>query len=84
MDLRRRRRGLIGGRRFLALYLVAAYVSAYAQSFLDTAATGPVIGAAGAVSAALGAYVVLRPRGRVVTLSLVPFLAGLLVVPARF
>ena len=33
--------GLIGGRRFLALYLVAAYVSAYAQSFLDTAASGP-------------------------------------------
>lgn len=74
--------GLIGGRRFLALYLVAAYVSAYAQSFLDTAATGPVISAAGAVSAALGAYIVLRPRGRVVTLNVVPFIAGLLEVPA--
>ena len=73
---------LIGGRRFLALYLLAAYAAAYAQSFLDPAATGPVIGAAGAVSGALGAYVVLRPRGRVVTLSLVPFLAGLLLVPA--
>ena len=73
---------LIGGRRFLALYLLAAYAAAYAQSFLDPAATGPVIGAAGAVSGALGAYVVLRPLGRVVTLSLVPFLAGLLLVPA--
>lgn len=74
--------GLVGGRRFLALFVAAAYGSAYAQSFLDPAATGPVIGAAGAVSGALGAYVVLRPRGRVVTLNVLPGVAGLLEVPA--
>jgi membrane associated rhomboid family serine protease len=73
---------LIGGRRFLLLYVVAGYGAAYAQSFVDPAATGPVIGAAGAVSGALGAYVALRPRGRIVTLSLIPFLAGLLLIPA--
>ncbi len=73
---------LIGGRRFLALYLAAGYVAAYAQSFLDPAATGPVIGAAGAVAGALGAYAVLRPRGRVVTISVLPFFGGLLEVPA--
>ncbi|MFN8112013.1 MAG: rhomboid family intramembrane serine protease [Solirubrobacterales bacterium] len=73
---------LIGGPRFLLLYLLAGYGAAYAQSFVDPAATGPVIGAAGAVSGALGAYVVLRPRGRIVTLSLVPYLAGLLLIPA--
>ncbi|MCB0876272.1 MAG: rhomboid family intramembrane serine protease [Solirubrobacterales bacterium] len=74
--------GLIGGRRFLLLYLVSAYAAAYSQSFLDPAATGPIIGAAGAVSGALGAYVVLRLRGRIVTLSLVPYFAGLLLVPS--
>ena len=74
--------GLIGGRRFLPLYLAAGYAAAYAQSFLDPAATGPVIGAAGAVAGALGAYMVLRPRGRVVTISVIPFFAGLLEVPA--
>jgi membrane associated rhomboid family serine protease len=73
---------LIGGRRFLLLYLVAGYGAAYAQSFVDPAATGPVIGAAGAVSGALGAYVVLRPRGRIVTLSGVPYFGGLLLIPA--
>jgi membrane associated rhomboid family serine protease len=73
---------LVGGRRFLLLYLVAAYLAAYAQGFLDPSATGPLIGAAGAVSGALGAYLVLRPRGRVVTLSVVPLFAGLFEVPA--
>jgi rhomboid family protein len=73
---------LIGGRRFLALFIAAAYAAAYAQSFLDPAATGPVIGLAGAVSGALGAYVVLRPRGRIVTLSVIPGFAGLLEIPS--
>ena len=73
---------LIGGRRFLALFVAAAFGAAYAQSLLDPAATGPVIGAAGAVSGALGAYVVLRPRGRVVTVNALPGVAGLLEVPA--
>jgi len=73
---------LIGGRRFLALYLVAGCAAVYAQGFVDPNATGPLIGAAGAVSGALGAYLVLRPRGRVVTLSVVPLFAGLLEAPA--
>lgn len=73
---------LIGGARFLLLFLVAGYGAAYAQSFVDPAATGPVIGAAGAVSGALGAYIVLRPRGRIVTLSVVPGFGGLLLIPA--
>ncbi len=73
---------LVGGARFLLLYLVAGYAAAYAQSFLDPAATGPVIGAAGAAAGALGAYIVMRPRGRIVTLSFVPYFGGLLLIPA--
>ncbi|HET6830591.1 MAG TPA: rhomboid family intramembrane serine protease [Solirubrobacterales bacterium] len=72
---------LIGPRRFFVLYLAAGFLAAYAQSLIDPAATGPLIGAAGAVSGALGAYLVLRPRGRVVTLSVVPLFAGLLEAP---
>ncbi len=73
---------LLGRGRFLALYLTAGYVAAYSQALLDTAATGPIIGAAGAIAGALGAYALLRPRGRVVSLSLIPFFAGLFEVPA--
>jgi rhomboid family protein len=73
---------LLGRGRFLALYLSAGYVAAYAQALLDTSSTGPIIGAAGAVAGALGAYAVLRPRGRIVSLSLVPFFAGLFEVSA--
>jgi len=68
---------LLGRGRFLALYLAAGYVAAYSQAALDPAATGPLIGAAGAVAGALGAYAMLRPRGRVVSISFVPFFAGL-------
>ena len=73
---------LMGRGRFLALYLTAGYVAAYSQALLDTAATGPVIGAAGAIAGALGAYAMLRPRGRIVSISFVPFFAGLFEVPA--
>ncbi len=73
---------LLGRGRFLALYLTAGYVAAYSQALLDTAATGPVIGAAGAIAGALGAYAMLRPRGRIVSISFVPFFAGLFEVPA--
>ena len=73
---------LLGRGRFLALYLSAGYVAAYSQSFLDPAATGPVVGSAGAIASAIGAYMVLRPRGRVVSLSFVPFFGGLFEVPA--
>ena len=73
---------LLGRGRFLALYVAAGYFAAYSQALLDPSATGPLIGAAGAVSGALGAYVVLRPRERIVSLSGVPFFAGLFEVPA--
>jgi len=73
---------LMGRGRFLALYLTAGYFAAYAQALLDTAATGPLIGAAGAIAGALGAYAMLRPRGRIVSISFVPFFAGLFEVPA--
>jgi membrane associated rhomboid family serine protease len=73
---------MLGRGRFLALYLAAGYAAAYTQSLLDPGATGPLIGAAGAVGGVLGAYAMLRPHGRVVSLSLVPFFAGMVECPA--
>ena len=53
---------------FLAFYLGGGVVAAAAQVAVDPASTVPVIGASGAIAAVLGAYLVLFPRARVLTL----------------
>jgi membrane associated rhomboid family serine protease len=57
---------------FLLFYLAAGYVSAYGFAAAYSTSTQPLIGASGAISGVLGAYIVLYPRARV--WSLVPFL----------
>jgi len=64
----------LGRARFLLWYLAAGVVAASLQTFVTlwfgTAADAsiPNIGASGAISGVLGAYVVLLPRAKVLTL----------------
>jgi membrane associated rhomboid family serine protease len=67
-----------GHLRYLIFYLMCGYVAAYGFSLFSHDSTQPLIGASGAVSGVLGAYLVLFPRARV--WSLVPFL---LFIPMR-
>jgi membrane associated rhomboid family serine protease len=53
---------------FLLFYLVAGVVAAYAQAAIGASSTVPLIGASGAVAGVLGAYLVMYPRARVLTL----------------
>ena len=62
----------IGPGRFVAFYLICGAIAALAQALPDTRSTVPMIGASGAVSGVLGAYVVLYPRANV--LVAMPFL----------
>jgi len=62
----------VGHGRFVVFYLVCGAVAALAQALSDTRSTIPMIGASGAVSGILGAYVVLYPRANV--LVVVPLL----------
>jgi membrane associated rhomboid family serine protease len=57
---------------FLVFYLAAGYLAAYGFALANADSTVPLIGASGAVSGVLGAYLVLFPRARV--WSLVPVL----------
>jgi membrane associated rhomboid family serine protease len=61
-----------GRLRFLLLYLLGGYVSAYGFALANSTLHQPLVGASGAVSGILGAYLVLFPRARV--WSLVPVL----------
>jgi membrane associated rhomboid family serine protease len=62
----------LGRVRYLVFYLVAGYVAAYGFALVFRDSTTVLIGASGAVAGVLGAYLLLWPRARVI--SLVPFL----------
>ncbi|MBW8805973.1 MAG: rhomboid family intramembrane serine protease [Catenulisporales bacterium] len=61
-----------GRAHFLLFYLAAGVVSTYAFAWANQTATGPLVGASGAIAAVLGAYAYLFPYTRVTLL--VPFL----------
>jgi membrane associated rhomboid family serine protease len=58
----------LGHARFLAFYLVCGVAAALTHAALNAASTVPTIGASGAIAGVLGAYLVLYPSARVVTL----------------
>jgi membrane associated rhomboid family serine protease len=66
-----------GHLRYLLFYVAGGFVAAMTQTFMTlvagTAADGrvPVLGASGAIAAVLGAYFVLYPKSRVLTLVVV-------------
>jgi membrane associated rhomboid family serine protease len=72
----------MGRVRFLAFYVGSGFVAALVQAWVTlhyagvTAASVPTVGASGAIAGVLGAYFVLLPHARVVTL-----LFGFLPVP---
>jgi len=58
----------MGRAPFLAFYLAAGVAAVYAQAATDADSVIPMIGASGAIAGVLGAYLVLFPHARVVTL----------------
>ncbi|WP_117210020.1 rhomboid family intramembrane serine protease [Allorhizocola rhizosphaerae] len=61
----------LGHVRFLLFYAAAGYVAAYAFALSDPTLNAPLIGASGAVSGVLGAYLVLFPWARVWSLVII-------------
>jgi membrane associated rhomboid family serine protease len=72
----------VGRLPFLAFYLLGGVAAIALQTAVDPTAAVPTVGASGAVAAVLGAYLVLYPRARVVTVILIPFFFTLLALPA--
>lgn len=58
----------MGHAKFLVFYLLCGTVAALAQALPDPHSTVPMIGASGAISGVLGAYLVLFPRARIAVL----------------
>jgi rhomboid family protein len=64
----------MGRVRFLLFYLLCGCGAAYAQILMGPASRIPMVGASGAVSGVLGAYLLLFPHARVLTLIPLGFL----------
>jgi membrane associated rhomboid family serine protease len=58
----------MGRIRFVIFYLLCGVFAAYAHALANRDSLIPMLGASGAISGVLGAYLILYPRARVVTL----------------
>ena len=72
----------LGHGRYLVFYLLCGAVAALAQTYVNPDSSVPMIGASGAISGVLGAYIVLFPHSRVLTIVPIVFFIQLLEVPA--
>jgi membrane associated rhomboid family serine protease len=74
----------MGHGRFLVFYLLCGIAAALAQTITTPDSTVPMIGASGAIAGVMGAYFVLYPRSRIVTLIPLFFFFQVIEVPAIF
>ena len=74
--------GALGHIRFIIFYLLCGIVAAFAQIFSAPESTIPMIGASGAVSGVLGAYLIFYPRARIRTFVFLGIFITFLRLPA--
>lgn len=74
----------MGSGRYLLFYLSAGLASGLLQAFVDPTSQIPSIGASGAIAGILGAYFMLYPGARVVTLIPIFILPWFVEIPALF
>ncbi len=72
----------MGRVRYLAFYLVCGFAASLSHILSDTASVIPSIGASGAISGVLGAYLLLYPRAQVLVLIPLGLFTRLLYIPA--
>lgn len=70
----------LGSFTFLLFYLLSGLAAAALQVAVDSGSSVPMLGASGAISGVLGAYLILFPTAWIVTL--VPWIVPILPVPA--
>ena len=58
----------LGHFKYLLFYLICGFVAAFTHIILNFGSNIPTVGASGAISGVMGAYIVLYPRAKVLTL----------------
>ena len=73
---------VMGHVRFVVFYGLCGILAALSHAVIDTGSTVPMVGASGAISGVLGAYLLLYPRARVLVLIPFGFFSQVVYVPA--
>ena len=73
---------LMGPIRFLVFYLLCGFVASFTHIVISPNSTIPTVGASGAVSGVLGAYLIVYPHARVLTLVFLLIFVRVIVLPA--
>jgi membrane associated rhomboid family serine protease len=72
----------LGRFRFLLFYILCGYAATFAHLWANPGSPVPAVGASGAISGVLGAYLVLHPQARIDTLVFFGFFGRIIQVPA--
>ncbi len=72
----------LGHGRYLLFYLLGGLIASLAHVFTNSSSQIPTVGASGAIAAVLGAYLVLYPQSKVLTIIPLGFFLRMTMVPA--
>ncbi len=74
----------LGPLRYLVFYLLCGWASGLFHLFLNWQSQIPTIGASGAIAGVMGAYLILFPRSKILTLIPILFIPYFIEIPAFF
>jgi membrane associated rhomboid family serine protease len=74
----------MGHGRFVVFYLLCGAAAVFAQALPEPSSTIPMVGASGAISGVLGAYLLLYPHARVLVAIPLGFILHTMRIPAGF
>jgi membrane associated rhomboid family serine protease len=74
----------LGSARYLAFYLLGGIISGLAHFILNPYSNAPTIGASGAIAGVMGAYFILHPRAKILTLIPIIIIPWFVEIPAFF
>ncbi len=73
---------VMGHAKFIIFYGVCGVIATLSHAMIDPESTIPMVGASGAISGVLGAYLLLYPRARVLVFIPIGFFSQMIHVPA--
>ena len=74
--------GAMGHVRFILFYAICGVIAVFSHAITDPSSTVPMVGASGAISGILGAYLLLFPRAQVLVLIPLGLYTRMMYVPA--
>jgi hypothetical protein len=74
----------LGPMRYLLFYLACGVASGLSHVLLNAGSTAPTIGASGAIAGVMGAYILLHPSSKILTLIPIVFIPWFVEIPAYF